>query len=395
MERNENAAGVPAGDVEPRRHVPTIVATILAVAVVVAVVLWSLGRSPTGPAQGPATTAASSSPSATTPTATSAKPATTSGAPQTGYAELRDAYAVGDTLRIGGRTIQLERGTVVHDFAVLDGGGSMVASSMDGIATRYDILDSSGRTIRRIEAPSEDRPGSLARWAVSPDGRRVLFSTGQKVTVFDASGAVVATRSSDGEAAAIVGDRAHLGPSSPDGDGSSTEWDVATGATREIPHHVRAVDREGRLAAVSWQPPELGDGYLSCWAILDLQNGFRSMLERCGGLFIPKEFSSDGTYVVGQNYIDGGDVYNLAVARAADGTFAIGGTDRADWFLGWSIRMSEDEKTVLVARSTSPPGADRPLEVTLVRCSLTLECTTVQPERSFAFLARPPFVVSR
>lgn len=391
-----------AGRIRRRRHTLAATGAATAVLAVTAPFVWwnlqgndptpvpatttttTTGTSTSTAAPTPVPTETSAAPTATTPTTTPAAPS---------YAELADSYAVGDTLRVGGKTIQLERGTRVHDFAVLDGGRIMLTSSMDDETTDHEILDPAGRTLRRIDAPASDAPGRVTRWAVSPDGTRILFSTGEQVTVFDPSGGILATRSSPGEATAIVGDRAYLRGGDLDREAPSTEWDVATGGTRELPSGVRAVSRDGRLAAISW--PGEYDDYRSCWAIIELDEGFRKVFERCGGVFIPQTFSAKGTYVVGQHYIDGGDVYNLAVARANDGTIVVGGEARADWFLGWTMRMSEDEQTLLVARNTTAEGADRANEVALVRCSLDLGCTTLEAARTFTTIGRPPFVVAR
>lgn len=381
------ASPVAVGHRRVRRHgiARAGVAGLIALA---APLLLSCG----GPGGGPATTSTTSTPG----TSTSASPSTTTSTTTTSSPALQDAYSVGDTLRIGGRTIQLEHGTLVLDFAVLDGGGAMVQSTMGKASTPidYEILDPGGHTIRHIDAPTRNTPGHVARWAVSPDGRRVLFTTGQKATVYEASGAVVATRSDPGDAAAIVGDHAYLRPAVGDEALRSTEWNIATGKTRVIPNRVWAVSRDGRLAAARWVPAG-ADGYQGCWAILDLGAGFAKKLERCGGYFEPRAFSATGTYVIGDNYLDGGFVENLAVARADNGSFVIGGEGRANWYLGWSMRMSEDERTVLVARDTSPANADPPLDATLIRCSLALSCTTIQPERHFELIARPPYVVAR
>lgn len=349
-----------------------------------------------GPGGGTATTSTTSTPGTATSAAPSTTTSTTTSSTATSSPALQDAYSVGDTLRIGGRTVQLEHGTLVLDFAVLDGGGAMVQSTMGKASTpiEYEILDPGGHTIRHIDAPTRNTPGHVARWAVSPDGRRVLFTTGRKATVYNASGAVVATRSDPGDAAAIVGDHAYLRPAVGDEALRSTEWNIATGKTRVIPNRVWAVSRDGRLAAARWVPAG-ADGYQGCWAILDLGAGFAKKLERCGGYFEPRAFSATGTYVIGDNYLDGGFVENLAVARADNGSFVIGGEGRANWYLGWSIRMSEDERTVLVARDTSPATSGSHLDVTLIRCSLALSCTTVQPKRHFELIARPPYVVAR
>jgi hypothetical protein len=220
------------------------------------------------------------------------------------------------------------------------------------------------------------------------------LTNGQRATVYDAAGAVVAVRNDPGTAGAIVGDHAYLRPAPTDQAVRSTEWNTATGTTREIPNVVWAVSRDGRLAAVRWHPPG-ADGYKGCWAIIDLAAGFGKKFEHCDSLFEPRAFSATGTYVIGDNYLDGGFVDNLAVTRADNGSFVIGGGEQAEWFLGWSIRMSEDERTVLVARNTSPANADPPLEATLLRCSLDLKCTTIQPERHFELIGRPPYVVGR
>jgi hypothetical protein len=377
-----------------RRHLPTIVAVVAAAALVAGLVFWSVTTSPDGVT--PAGPTASPTTTTVTPTTSTWTQTTTVAPPTTGTPQLDEAYAAGDRLRIGDRTIQLPPGTTVIDFAVLDGGGVMIASSTDaGRTSAYAILGPDGRTLADIDAPATDRPGRLARWAASPDGRRVLVSTGERAIVYSAAGAVVSERAETRQAAAIVGNRAYLRPDDPTSTESSTEWDVAAGTTRALPNGVRAVSRDGRLAAINWHPPELGDGYASCWAIIDLEGRFQKALERCGGSFLPDAFSATGTYVIGENYLDGGDVDNLAVARADDGSFAVGGADRPDWFLGWSIRMSEDEQSILVARNTSPATADRPLEVTLVRCSLDLQCATLEPELRFEWLARPPYVVGR
>ncbi len=390
---NDKHDELPTAD-RPRRHLPAIVAVIAAVVLVAAVVFWSVTRSPDGVSPAGPTT----SPTTTTgtPTTSTGTRTTTVASPTTGTPQGVDAYAVGEALRIGDRTIQLPAGTAVIDFAVLEGGGVMLASSTDaGRTTTYAILGPDGATVRDIEGPTTDRPGSLSRWAASHDGRRVLFSTGERATVYTAAGTVVSERPETRQASAIFGDRAYLRPDDPTSTESSIEWDVAAGTTRALPNGVRAVSRDGRLAAINWHPPEMGDGYASCWAIIDLNAGTRKVLERCGGVFLPEAFSANGTYVIGENYLDGGDVENLAVARAEDGSFAVGGPDRPNWFLGWSMRMSEDEQSILVARNTSPATADRPLQVTLVRCSLDMQCTTVEPERRFEWLARPPYVVGR
>lgn len=348
-----------------------------------------------GPAGGPVTPSTAS----TSGTATSASPtttATTATSATTSASALQDAYAVGDTLRIGGRTIQLEHGTLVHDFAVLDGGGAMVQSTMGKASTpiEYEIVDPTGHTVRHLDAPTTNLPGHVVRWAASPDGRHVLLTNGQRATVYDAAGTVVAVRSDSGTAGAIVGNHAYLQPAPTDQAVRSTDWNIATGKTRVIPNRVWAVSRDGRLAAVRWHPPG-ADGYQGCWAILDLEAPFAKKFEHCRSYFEPRAFSATGTYVIGDNYLDGGFVNNLAVARADNGTFVIGGAERAKWYLGWSMRMSEDERTVLVARDTNAPSSDTHLDVVLIRCSLTLTCTTVQPKRHFELIGRPPYMVAR
>lgn len=376
---------------------------------VIAVAVPALWSSRSGPSPVPAlTTSTTSAPSpsspvpttpATTPAGTdSPNPSATTAPPSGAVASRENTYALDDTIRVGDTVIRLDQGTVVENLAVLANGGfvlqSHIGSGASQTESEIEILSPAGRTVKAL--------GASGAYAVSPDGTRVLAKGGTSDTlvVYAADGSVIGQRRDAREVAAIVGDVAYLNGDTSRG---SLEWDVETGATRELPAHLVAVSADRTRAALQWfVPTDAMDDV--CWAVVDLTKpSFPRPVEKCGPgenptMFMPGSFSSKGTYLVGSHYIDGGDWFIAGVVRVSDGTVELGWTnDRAPVVAGWTWHLDEDESTLLISRNTSDPVSPATSN-TLQRCSLSMECTVVQPQLDLADqggLTVPRYVVPR
>ena len=242
-------------------------AAVAAIAVVVPAV-WS---SRSGPSPVPALTTSTTSvpsPSSSVPeTPTETPSGTPTGTPTSGpaagpVATRSNTYALDDTIRVGETVIRLEEGTVVENLAVLANGGFVLQSHVGASSSQseVEILSPTGRTVKAL--------GSSATYAVSPDGTRVLAKSGagDTLVVYAPDGSVIGQRKDVREVAGIVGDVAYL-----NGDASrgSLEWNVETGATRELPAHVVAVSPDRTQAALQWfVPTDAMDDV--CWAVVDL-----------------------------------------------------------------------------------------------------------------------------
>ncbi|MDV3221745.1 hypothetical protein [Intrasporangium sp.] len=364
-----------------RRRTTITAAAAAVAAAVVPFLFWS----PTGPtgSLAPATTpspsaSASPTPSATasgaettTPTVTTTPPAP----PVTATPE--NTYALDDTIVVAGRKIPLERGTVVESLVVLSNGGFLLQSHMSTGASQseMEILDADGRTVAAL--------GDSGFYAVSRDGTRVLYRNGldDTVRVAGADGDPIAERRDDRSPAAIVGDYAYLNA---DASQPGLEWNYVTGETREVPSHIVAVSDDRTRAALQWELPSDGQEP-GCWAIVDLtQQAFPTLVEQCGPEgnpthFQPSSFSSTGTYLIGSKFIDGGHWFIPGVFRASDGRDMLGGTPEKP-ISAWSWRLDADEQSLVISRNTAADVFGGEPRNTLQRCTLGMDCTTLQPE---------------
>jgi hypothetical protein len=337
----------------------------------------------------PATTAA------TTPAGTdSPNPSATGSAPPASpVANRSNSYALDDTIRVGDTVIGLEKGTVVENLTVLANGGFVLQSHLGtGSQSEIEILSPEGSTLKTI--------GISGTYAVSPDGTRVLAKSGAADTlvVYTADGSLIGQRRDSREVAAIVGDVAYLTGEASRG---SLEWNVETGATRELPAHLVTVSADRARAALQWFVPTDAMDEV-CWAVVDLTKpSFPRTVEKCGAgenpsMFMPTAFSSKGTYLVGSHYIDGGDWFIAGVVKVSDGEVVLGG--KGDKVVsGWSWHLDDDESTLLISRNTSDPVSPATSN-TLQRCSLSMQCTAVQPEVDLADrggVTDPRYVVPR
>lgn len=375
-----------------RRRTTLTAAAAAIVAVIVPFLFWS-PSGPTGglaPATNPSATVSptpSATPSATpTPSVTTtANPVpTTPAAPTTdvpttdvpGNATTQNTYALDDTIVVDGRVIRLERGTLVHKFSVLSNGGFVLESQLGENPTEIEILAPTGKL---IEAVSKEG-GS---YVTSRDGSIVLSETTFEgpVVVLSSDGTELGRRSGAGSPVAVVGEYAYLGGESAE---QTTEWNYVTGETRELPRYITAVSEDRTRAALDWPVPDQ-EGYDNCWAVVDLTKGdFPKLIERCGQgenpeLFRPRTFSTDGTYLVGEKYVDGGWWFIPAVYRTSDGKDMLGGTWERP-IAGWSWRLDDDETSIVISRNTAPDVTVEPARNTLQRCTLDMACTTLQQE---------------
>ncbi|MBC9823963.1 hypothetical protein [Terrabacter sp. MAHUQ-38] len=378
---------------------------------VIAVGVPAVWSSRSGPSPVPALTTSTTSvlsPSSSVPTTPATTPPTTpagtdspdpsaTNPPPTGAVATREnTYALDDTIRVADTALQLEKGTVVENLTVLANGGFVLQSHMSTgpSNSEMELLSPAGRRVTNL--------GLSGTYAVSPDGTRVLAKSGAADTlvVYAPDGSVVGQRTDAREVAAIVGDVAYL-----NGDASrgSLEWNVVTGATKELPAHVVAVSRDRTQAALQWFVATDAMDEI-CWAVVDLTSpSFPKTVEKCGPdenptMFMPGAFSSRGTYLVGSHYIDGGDWFIPGVVRVSDGTVELGWTnDRAPILSGWTWHLDDDESTLLVSRNTSdPPSPAR--RNTLQRCTLSMDCTDVRPTVNLADKGgstQPRYVVPR
>lgn len=377
-----------------QRNRAVVGATVAVAAIAIAVpTLWS-GR---GTAPAPALTTTTSVPSPTgslpsqTPTPT---PPPTSGAPVGSVASRSNTYAVDDTIRVGGTVIQLEKGTVVESFAVLSNGGFVLLShlSTPNAQSELEILSPAGKTVRAL--------GVGGSYVVSPDGSTVLAKSGTSnaISAYGPDGSVLGQRQDQREAAAVVGDVAYLNGDESQG---SLEWNLTTGATRKLPAHVVAVSADRTRAALSWTTATATFEDF-CWAVVDLTRpGFPKTVERCGQsgnptMFQPTAFSSQGTYLIGSHYVDGGFWFSAGVVRVSDGSVVVGG-DGAHLVSAWSWHLEADESTFVVSRNTSTPVSPATRN-TLQRCTLEMSCTQAQPALAIKDpngFSEPRYVVPR
>lgn len=393
-----------ARDQRNRRRELTAMAGAAALALAVAIpVALTLGGAPKSAPVPAGTSTTSLSTSLTTPPTTtpgeSSQPSASGPAPATSstttaavpYAELAHAWAGGDQLHIGGRTIQLEPGTVVRDFAVLDGGGAVLLSTMGtGHPAEVEILDASGRTVKQIWEGNGD-----VEFAVSPDGSRVLFSGGEELAVYDAAGEPLGRLPDARRARAIVGDVAYASGTRTGG-GETLVWNVVTGETRELPRVITAVSPNGERAAARWMPPDAAE-HLSCWALIDLTtpDGADAESHCSSEFFIPTAFSADGTRLLSEFELDGGGADLLSIRSSDTGALIFGGGTKPDWFLGDSLRLSPDGESVLVSTVTHVDEGLPYLDTVLQTCTLDGRCQTLQPEKRGAFTGLGYYVVAR
>lgn len=376
-----------------QRNRAVVAATVAVAAIAIAVpTLWS-GR---GTLPAPAlTTTSVPSPTGSLPSQTpTPTPPPTSGAPVGSVATRSNTYAVDDTIRVGGTVIHLEKGTVVESFAVLSNGGFVLLShlSTPNAQSELEILSPTGRTLRAL--------GLGGSYVVSPDGSTVLAKSGTSNTIsaYAPDGSVLGQRQDQREAGAVVGDLAYLNGDESQG---SLEWNLTTGATRKLPAHVVAVSADRTRAALSWTTATATFEDF-CWAVVDLTRpGFPKTVERCGQsgnptMFQPTAFSSQGTYLVGSHYVDGGFWFSAGVVRVSDGSVVVGG-DGAHLVSAWSWHLEADESTFVVSRNTSTPVTPATRN-TLQRCTLEMSCTQAQPALAIKDpngFSEPRYVVPR
>lgn len=395
---------------ERRRQRRTTTGGIAAIATLVVVspfAWWSVraNQPPVAPVassaivQSQSPTLAAPTPTPSTPPASGPTPAT--GTPSTSPTSLSspalpapdDTYALDDTIRFGDRVIQLQKGTVVENFAVLSNGGFFLQSHMStGVSqSEMEVLDPRGYTVTALG------PAGVA--AVAPDGTAILAKSGISNTViaYAPDGSVIGRRTDNRDPAAIVGDYAYL-----NGPTSSLEWNIRTGATRTLPAHVVAVSPDRTRAALQWEEAGSNGTTPGCWSVVDLTRpDFTTLLKRCGTnenptWFTPTSFSSHGTYLVGNNFVDGGFWFLAAVVRVSDGTVVVG-SGGAPVASGWTWRLTEDETALVISRNTTDVVSPA-THNTLQRCTLALTCTDLQPELPLDRSSTPPaarYVVPR
>lgn len=358
-----------------RRGMTVAAAAFVAVAAVAVPLGLSHGRGATPVQPLPASTGQHQPTGSTNGDSQSPEPTSTNGAPTAASPASPGVYAFDDTIRVGDKVIHLEKGTRVENLAVLSNGGFVLQShlTVGASASEIELLSPSGRLVKRL--------GVSGLYAVSPDGRRVVVQDGQSstVNVFAPDGSIVAGRTGGRMVAAIVGDYVYL-----QGDSATTslEWNYLTGRTRTLPGHVVAVSADRTRAALQWMAPSADAMEDFCWAVIDLTTpDFRSIIERCGStgnpnLFQPTAFSSDGSYLVGSNYVDGGYWFSAAVVRVSDGAMVLGGSlERGGLIAGWTWRLDDDD-TLLISRNPSAPKSE---QNSLQRCTLDLTCTELGP----------------
>ncbi|MDC5697151.1 hypothetical protein OO014_07760 [Intrasporangium calvum] len=341
----------------------------------------------TSGATGSVTTDPTPSTPPTTPPTTTATTTATAAAESTKSAQKQassaSSWAAGDRLHVGDRTIQLEPGTVVASFAVVDGGRIILDSSVgvDGPA-ELEVLDPTGRTLTSIE-PWERGPGFA--WSASPDGAKLLVSDGASLTIYATDGRKLATRPDARAAQAIVGGLAYASAPAASSTEPSLEWNYLTDEVRELPPGLRAVTQDGQRAA-GYQIPPTKDGAKGCWVTYQLASP-EDRDEHCVGWFFPMRFSEQGTYLIGGSSFDdgrgglGNGVKNLAVVRVSDGSVVVGAESGDDQLLGWSLQVSADETSFLVSRRTTPLSDERVPNNTLARCTFDAQCDEVAPEQ--------------
>jgi hypothetical protein len=389
-----------------RRRTTLTAAAAVVAAAVVPVLFWS----PSGPNGG---LAPATSPSATvsptpsaTPTPSVSKTAdpvpttpaqpTTEAAPSTAapaVATPKNTYALDDTIIVDGRVIRLERGTVVSKLSVLSNGGFVLESQLGENPTEIEILSPAGKTIKAVS-----REGGS--YVTARDGSIVVSETRFEgpVVVLSPEGTELARRSGAGSPVAVVGEYVYLGGETAE---QTTEWNYATGETRELPRYISAISEDRTRAALSWPVPNQ-EGYDRCWAVVDLAKAaLPTLIERCGQrenpqIFMPDSFSADGTYLVGNKYVDGGYWFIPAVYRASDGKDMLGGTPQKP-ISGWSWRLDDDEASIVISRNTASDVTVEPAKNALQRCTLDMACTTLQQELPLADTLgmQPRYIVPR
>lgn len=341
----------------------------------------------TSDATGTSTPSESGSP---TPSGGATSPSSLSGLP---LRAADDTYALDGAIRVGDTVIHLEKGTVVENLAVLSNGGFFLQSHLStGVSqSEMEVLSREGRTVQALG------PAGMA--VVAHDGSGIIAKSGLSGTVvaYAPNGSVIARRVDSREPAAIVGDHAYL-----NGPTSSLEWDIRTGVTRTLPAHVVAVSPDRTRAALQWEPPDGNGTSPGCWAVVDLTSpDATTLLKRCGTdgnptWFMPSSFSSHGTYLVGNNAVDGGYWFLAAVVRVSDGAVIVGGSG-TPVASGWTWRLTEDETALVISRNTTDPVAPA-THNTLQRCTLAMTCTDLQPELPLDRHSDPPaprYVVPR
>lgn len=353
---------------------------VLALAVAAPLVYSSMTPESTQPVPATSTTAPEATTPAPTPSDSTATTMPSPTASPTGSATSAPAaatpataYALDDTIRVGDRVIGLAKGTVVENLAVLANGGFVLQSHMatGSSNSEIELLSPEGRVIKAL--------GMSGFYVVSRDGTRILVKSGTStaVVVLAPDGTVVGQRTDSREPAAVVGEFAYL-----NGPESSLEWNVRTGQTRTLPGHLVAVSDDRTRGALQWEVDNADGMSPGCWAVVDLASqSFPKLLEKCGEkdnpmYFMPGSFSRNGTYLVGSNFIDGGYWFSAGVVQVSDGTMVVGTGHNAS---GWSWRLEDDEQTLLISRNTSTPLSPTTHNA-LQRCTLSMECTNVQPE---------------
>ncbi len=186
-------------------------------------------------------------------------------APSSSVGHPADGYALDDTIRFGTTVLHLEKGTVVENLAVLANGGFVLQSHLSTVF----LAERDGDPLPRWS--HGPRPRCVGHYAVSPRRHAVLAKdgTGNTLVVYAPDGTGRRPRRDAREVGAIVGGTAYLGGGPSEG---SLAWDVATGATRPLPAHVRRrlVSPDGSRAALSWMvTTDVQDE--ACWAVVDLR----------------------------------------------------------------------------------------------------------------------------
>jgi hypothetical protein len=258
---------------------------------------------------------------------------------------------------------------------VLDGGGFILTSHIGSASVdETELLDAEGHTIKAL-APS------LA-WQVSPDGKAVVYGTGDTVHVVDPQGKPLGTLTSRLDPSAIVDGHVYL-----IGEEKSIDWVYATDLTKDLPAHVVAVSDDRTRAALFWYPKPQPEGTeAGCWAIVDLtKSSFPHLVEQCGkantSSFTPRQFMPGGEIIMGTNYSDGGYYFMYAGLRVSDGALVYGGYQQGGKMApGWGQRASSGG-TFLLSLNDSQPLYP-PAFTKVVRCTLEMSCSEVAPRVS-------------
>ena len=258
---------------------------------------------------------------------------------------------------------------MVRQLAPLAGGGALVATDPgDAGSLRWRVLGADGdvaQDLGRAAWVEASRDGRLLARQVENAGAVTAYDErGRRLGSSDLGGRVVAVADGWVWATSQTGTRG---------------WEVATGDERTLDRRLVAVSADGRRAAATTRDAQ---GANDCWQVVDLTKGsVPVLLERCGKDnpegFVPREFSADGTLVIGTDDADGGFYSRLVLARVSDGRVLVGRSTHGEEVDGWTWALAPDGGSILFSRNIAEPRfpANRN---DLARCTLELECTRTE-----------------